>query len=82
MLVKENHLPPLASLLAPENCRYHAASKVIGSQILWLTLFGVQAKCGSRRGRSSDQITSKLSSSGTGQRLIRPHTTPASSAKM
>ena len=27
-------------LLAPENCRYHAVSKVIGSQILWLTLFG------------------------------------------
>jgi hypothetical protein len=30
------HLPPLASRLAPENCRYHAVSKVIGSQILWL----------------------------------------------
>jgi hypothetical protein len=25
--------PPLASLLAPENCRYHTASKVVGSQI-------------------------------------------------
>ena len=43
-------LPPLAILIAPEN--YHAASKVIGSQILWLSLFGGQPDCGSRRGRT------------------------------
>ena len=32
-------LPPLAIFIAPENYRYHAASKAIGSQILWLSLF-------------------------------------------
>jgi hypothetical protein len=36
----ENFFPPLASSLAPENCRYHAVSKVNGLQILWLTLSG------------------------------------------
>jgi hypothetical protein len=45
-------LPPLAILIAPENYRYHAVSKVIGSQILWLSLFGRQPYCGSRRGRT------------------------------
>jgi hypothetical protein len=39
-LSMENFFPPLASSLAPENCRYHAVSKVNGSQILWLTLSG------------------------------------------
>jgi len=34
--------PPLAILIAPENYRYHAVSKVIGSQIHWLSLFGGQ----------------------------------------
>ena len=33
-------LPPLAIFIAPENYRYHAASKVIGSQIHWLSPFG------------------------------------------
>jgi hypothetical protein len=28
--LKENFFPPLATILAPENCRYHAVSKVIG----------------------------------------------------
>jgi hypothetical protein len=27
---KREIFPPLASLLAPENCRYHTASKVFG----------------------------------------------------
>jgi len=45
-------LPPLAIFIAPENYRYHAASKVIGSQIHWLSLFGNQPYCGSRRGRT------------------------------
>jgi len=45
-------LPPLAILIAPENYRYHAASKVKGSQIHWLSLFGGQPFCGSRRGRT------------------------------
>ena len=45
-------LPPLAIFIAPENYRYHAVSKVIGSQILWLSLFGGQPYCGSRRGRT------------------------------
>jgi hypothetical protein len=45
-------LSPLAILIAPENYRYHAASKVIGSQIQWLSLFGGQPYCGSRRGRT------------------------------
>jgi hypothetical protein len=49
---KREIFPPLASLLAPENCRYHTASKVIGSQILWLSLFGGQPLAGSRRGRT------------------------------
>jgi len=39
-------------LIAPENYRYHAASKVIGSQILWLSMFGGQPYGGSRRGRT------------------------------
>ena len=30
-------LPPLAIFIGPENYRYHAASKVIGLQILWLS---------------------------------------------
>ena len=50
--VEGNHLPPLAIFVAPENCRYHAVSKVIGSQILWLTLLRGQPNCGSRRGRT------------------------------
>ena len=50
--VEGNHLPPLAIFVAPENCRYHAVSKVIGSQILWLPLSGVQPLSGSRRGRT------------------------------
>jgi hypothetical protein len=36
-----NDLLPLAIFVAPENCRYHAASKVLGlSQIQWLSLSG------------------------------------------
>jgi hypothetical protein len=35
----------------------------LGSQILWLSLFGVQPFCGSRRGRPSNHSTSKLSMS-------------------
>ena len=35
--------PPLATILAPENCRYHAVSKVMGLRILWPSrLTGVQ----------------------------------------
>jgi len=44
--------PAPGSFSAPENCRYHAVSKVIGLQIHWLTLAGVQPNCGSRRGRT------------------------------
>lgn len=54
-------LPPLAIFIAPENYRYHAASKVLGSQIHWLSLFGGQPYCGSRRGRPSNHSTAKLS---------------------
>jgi hypothetical protein len=39
-------------LIAPENYRCHAASKVRGSQIHWLSLFGGQPYGGSRRGRT------------------------------
>jgi hypothetical protein len=54
-------LPPLAIFIAPENYRYHAVSKVIGSQTQWLSLFGGQPVCGSRRGRPSNHSTSELS---------------------
>ena len=47
-----NPLPPLASLLAPENCRYHAASKVMRFTNPWRSRFGGQPLSGSRRGRS------------------------------
>src|SRR6266508_5500320 len=69
--VRGNNLPPLASLLAPENCRYHAASNgsgftdpvvlPLGSPTpLWLTAWAYQ------------RITTPASClSGTGQRLIR-----------
>ena len=53
--------PAPDSFSAPENFRYHAVSKVIGLQIHWLALPGVQPNCGSRRGRTSDQIISELS---------------------
>jgi hypothetical protein len=36
----ENFFPPLATILAPENCRYHAVAKVIGFTDPWLTLLG------------------------------------------
>jgi len=65
-------LPPLAIFIAPENYRYHAASKVIGSQILWLSLFGNQPYCGSRVGVPSNHSTAELSiCKGTGQRPNR-----------
>jgi len=48
---KRELFPPLASLLAPENCRYHAASK--GLELTDLVApFRVQPLCGSRRGRT------------------------------
>jgi hypothetical protein len=49
---------------APENCRYHAASKVLGlSQIHWLSLLGVQPIVAHGVGVPSDQITTELSMS-------------------
>jgi hypothetical protein len=38
-----NPLPPLASSLAPENCRYHVVSNGSGSQILWLSLLSKES---------------------------------------
>jgi len=66
-----NHLPPLAILVAPENCRYHAVSKVLGSQILWLSLLGVQPLSGSRRGRTIESQLQRVVYKGWGQRLIK-----------
>ena len=39
-ILKGEFLPATGSFSDPENCRYHAVSKVIGSQIHWLTLAG------------------------------------------
>src|SRR4029434_8590368 len=57
---KRELFPPLAIKLAPENCRYHAASKVIGSQIQWLSFSGVQPHGASRRGRTSESQPCEL----------------------
>jgi hypothetical protein len=46
------HLRPLANQLAPENCRYHAVSKVLGFTDPLALPCGVQPFCGSRRGRT------------------------------
>jgi hypothetical protein len=56
-----SNLPPLAILIVPEDYRYHAASKVIGSQIHWLSLFACEPYGGSRRRRPSNHSTAELS---------------------
>jgi len=49
---KREFFPPLASQLAPENCRYHAASNGSGFTDP-MAPFRVQPLYGSRRGRTS-----------------------------
>jgi len=59
-----NDLLPLASLLAPENCRYHAASKGFRTFTNPLALpFGGQPHVAHGVGVPSDQITIELSMS-------------------
>jgi hypothetical protein len=50
--LREEIFPPLARSLAPENCRYHAASKVMRiTDPMALPVRG-PTHCGSRRGRT------------------------------
>ena len=60
--VSGGSLPPLAIFVAPENCRYHAVSKVNGSQILWLIPFRASNPIVAHGvGVPSDQIIAELS---------------------
>ena len=53
---QERILPAPGNLAAPENCRYHAVSKVIGSQIHWLTLAAANPIVAHGVGIPSDQV--------------------------
>jgi hypothetical protein len=55
--LRENASRPWQILLPPENYRYHAASKVNGSQIHWLTLSGSNLFVAHGVGVPSDQIS-------------------------
>jgi hypothetical protein len=55
--------PPLAIIVAPENCRYHAVSKVIGFTDPLAHPFRASNPCVAHGvGVPSDQIISELSS--------------------
>ena len=62
-ILRENFFPPLATVLAPENCRYHAVSKVIGfTDPVAHPLTGSNPIVAHGVGVPSDQIISELSS--------------------
>src|SRR3990172_1562937 len=52
LLIRSNDLPAPGNFIAPENCRYHAVSKVYGFTNPMAPHVGVQHLSGSRRGRT------------------------------
>jgi len=70
--LKENSSRPWQVCLPQKTVRTTPPPTVADSQILWLSLSGVQPLCGSRRGRTSRSQPPASCLSGTGQRLIRP----------
>src|SRR6266498_2499893 len=69
--LKENSSRPWQVCLPQKTVGTTSPPTVADSQILWLSLSGVQPLCGSRRGRTSRSQPPASCLSGTGQRLIR-----------